>query len=266
MFARGFLCFHQVYSVEASISLLVQNSGRRDSWELTHLVKYGFFVTKCVPFWLISIAETLAKLLERDFVPLFLKAGSENKFKKWDFKRKISYLVPGDCLYDLITECVTAMMDGFGLLDVWGKDGGKRVVGDCAALKSLPRPAHTPVVQGMHADTPPEVNWGDKVSFSTITAGSQGCALEIYPKSWDGGKGFSKVPVRVEVPPGHTIVFHGVARHRGVSFPKGSLRFFVNFLAEVAGEAVVEKTSALEMWQFQEGAAISFEDWKKRFE
>lgn len=270
VFPCGLLCFCQErHSVKIHIARLVDKSVQRESClpgescQLKHLKEYVFFVTECVPVWLISIAEALATLQEREYVSMLKKAGSNQYHKRWDVKRRISYLVPDDPLYKLITECVTRMMEGLGLLDVWGNDRVKRVVGDCAVIKSFPVPASKPIFQGMHADTQPEVNWGDDVSFSTITAGMQPCALEIYRGSWDGGTGVSDVPVRVEVPPGHSIVFHGVARHRGVSFPKGSLRFFMNFLAKVADKAVVEKTSALEMWGNEEKAAISFDAWKK---
>jgi hypothetical protein len=260
------ILYQEPPSVEVNIARLVDNSELRDSPEMKHLRKYGFFVTECFPFWLISIAEALAVLPERTFDAMFKKAGNKAFHKRWDVKRKISYLVRDDPLYDLTTKPVKRMMEKFGLLAVWGQDGVTREIADCAALKSLPRPAKKAVVQGMHADTPPEADMGDRVTFSTITAGAQPSALEIYPKSWNGGMGPSGVPVRVEVPPGHTIVFHGVARHRGVSFPLGSLRFFINFVVPVAVKPVVEQTSVLEKWQFQEKDAISFDAWKKRFE
>lgn len=251
-------------SVKTNISLLVQQSSRRDSWQMKHLKKFGFFVTKCVPFWYVCVAEALAKMDGRKYEKIFLKLGKRDFSKRWDEKRKISYVVREDELYKLITEPVERMMRQLGLLDVVGKEGVKRVIGDCAALLSLERTVE--VLQGMHADTCPHTSWGNNVSFSTITAGSRPCCLEIYPMSWDGGRGPSKVPARVTIPPGHTIVFHGVARHRGVSYPFDCLRFFVSFVVIAAADGAVETTSVVETWQRPEGKAVTFEDWKKKFD
>lgn len=245
----------------------MDESQQRDSPELKHLRKYGFFVTECVPFLQVCIAEELAMFEGRKYDTLFRK-GSKNYYKRWDEKRKISYIVGDDPLYQLITEPVKRMMTRLGLLDVCGSEEGlSRVIGDCGALKSLKQRIEVlQGLQGMHADTPPGIEWGNDVAFSTITAGSQPAALDIYPMSWDGGRGFSKVPVQVVVPPGHTIVFHGVARHRGVSYSYVSLRFFINFLVKVAAERAEETTSVLEKWRRPEGEAISFDAWKKEFE
>lgn len=251
-------------SVKDNISLLVQQSPRRDSPEMRHLERFGFFVTVCVPRWYACIAEALARMPKRKFDKLFLKEGSQAVRKRWDSKRKISYLVSADDLYKLITKPVERMMAEFGLLKVVGEEGVSRAIGDCAALLSLKRVVE--VLQGMHADTPPSIKWGNEVSFSTLTAGSRPFTLDIYPSSWNGGMGPSRAPARVTVPPGHTLVFHGVARHRGNSFSYDCLRFFISFVVRTAAEREEETTSVLELWQRPEADAIPFADWMKKFE
>lgn len=267
LFPRVSRISHQAISgdsVEQNIKALVQQSPK--SSELDHLAEFGFFVTECVPLWQICIAETLAGLQGRVYDKVFRKLGSKKKPKRWDDFRKISYIVPDDVLYKLVTDPVKRMMKRLGLLDVVGKDV-KRVVGGCAALKSLKMrwKMLKAALQGMHTDTPPYADyadWGDDVTFSTITAGSKPCALEIYPMSWNGGRGPVKKPVRITIPAGSTIVFHGVARHRGVSYETDVLRFFISFVVQAAAERAEETTSVVERWDHPEGSAISFDDWK----
>lgn len=159
----------------------------------------------------------------RIFRTLFKRATKkkQNYHDRWDVNRKMNTIVEGDLLYDMITGPLLAMMERFGLLD-----GGieKRVVGVCGSLRSLPQKTKSWEklarlgLQGMHTDMDVFYEWAKNYGFSCITAGSKTAYLDIYPMSWDGTRGPAPEPARVTPPAGHSIVFHGLCRHWGVSY------------------------------------------------
>ena len=158
-------------------------------------------------------------------------------------------------------------MEQLGLLRVVGQDE-VREVGACAALKSTTRPENKPVNQGMHSDMTPSWEWGHRFGLSSITAGSKPAAVDIYPASFSGERAGGQ-PVRVWLEPGETLVFLGVARHRGVSYPYLSLRFFVSLVVksevEVARVGAFETTDMVEKASRpeREGELLTFEDWQE---
>ncbi|CAM9138089.1 unnamed protein product, partial [Pylaiella littoralis] len=79
--------------------------------------------------------------------------------------------------------------------------------------------------------------------------------------SWDGTRGPAHEPARVEIPPGHSIAFHGLCRHRGVPYPYKSLRLFVSFvvksiMAKAEAANKVAQTNQLERKSRQEPVAL----------
>lgn len=215
----------------------------------------------------ICLIEHLALMTGRSFRTLFKRATKkkrQNYHDRWDVNRKMKVIVEGDFLYDMITGPLVAMMERFGLLD-----GGieKRTVGVCGSLRSSPQKSKSWEVlarlglQGVHTDMNVFFEWAKNYGFSCITAGSKTAYLDIYPMSWDGTRGPSDIPARVEIPPGHSIVFHGLCRDRGVSYPYESLRLFVSFVvksimeaAEAANKAA--QTNQLERKSRQEPVAL----------
>lgn len=232
---------------------------------MEHLKAFGFFIKRFLPFWYVCLMEKLASVKARSFDPLFLKS-SDILDERWDPFRRISYLDKGDILAQGISAPIANGLEALGMLHV-GDGKALREVGVVAALKSKERKPDDLVPQGMHADTSPFVKWENEFCISTITAGTQRASVEIYPESFDGGKGSKGVPVRVDLEPGETIVFNGLARHRGVSYEHENVRFFVSF---VVPEAVArskkesfDTTSRLEKQSAQEAVtAISFDEWK----
>lgn len=242
--------------------------------ELKDLQKFGFFTVQVFPFWYIALVEHLVKSVKgRMFVDLF-KRQSTVKHDRWDDKRSMNTVVEDDFLHRLITSPLVAMMSGLGLLDVVGSDE-KRGVDVCGSLRSKPRSrgenrvATIRGLQGMHADMDAWFEWKRKFGFSVITAGSTVAHLDIYAGSWDGGRGVAREPVRVDLPPGCSIVFHGLARHRGVSYPYESFRLFVSFLVksvlEESKDSDVAQTTALEKHKFPEPLALPLDEWKEKY-
>lgn len=238
--------------------------------EMEHLQQFGFFVAKCMPFWYACLLEKLTCTLGRKFRSIFLKS-SKVWSKRWDTKRKMSVVHEEDVLFRLVCGPVTRMMEKLGMLDVVDGEGERREVGDCSALQSFPR--QIPVGQGMHEDVPSWYNWGNGFGFSSITAGSKLIWLDVYPESFSGGKGAKGVPARVEIQPGETIVFNGLLRHRGVSYDRLSIRWFVSLVVKSVveeaenGQRRVVATNRLERARCPElepaDVPVSFEAWKQ---
>ena len=232
---------------------------------MKHLKTHGFFKIRCMPFWYVCVVEALAKMKARKFRKLFLKAARNGDPKRWDGKRKINDVHPDDVLYDMITKPVRDMTKKLGLLDVVG-GSGSREVGACSLLKSLPVPIDKPIFQGMHADMSPYFDWGDEFGLSTITAGSTGAEIHIYPGSFDGGVGSGQA-VSVTLEAGETCVLNGLSRHRGVSYPNENHRFFVSFVVRRAvGKAnkdrLGQSVNALQHRDYVEGeVVIPFDQW-----
>ena len=255
-------------------------AGREETGELPQeilrLLQFGFFVVQTFPFWYICLIEHLALMTGRSFRTLFKRATKkkrQNYHDRWDVNRKMNTIVEGDFLYDMFTGPLVAMMERFGLLD-----GGveKRAVGVCGSLRSFPQKSKSWEVlarlglQGMHTDMNVFFEWAKNYGFSYITAGSKTAYLDIYPMSWDGTRGPAHEPARVEIPPGHSIVFHGLCLHRGVSYPYESLRLFVSFVvksimeaAEAASKAA--QTNQLERKSRQEPVALPLSAWKQKY-
>ena len=271
LFFPFFLQVHGRYSIKDHVSELVAQCERTKGelpQELKDLRKFGFFAVRVFPFWYVALIEQLATVNGRDFVELF-KRQSGNRPDRWDDKRFMNTITEDDFLHRLITSPLVAMMRGLGLLDVVGSEE-KRVVDVCGSLLSRRRSRNQSAiagVQGMHADMDAWFDWLQWFGFSTITAGRRFAHLDIYVGSWDGGRGVAREPVRVDLPPGYTIVFHGLARHRGVSYPYDSLRLFVSFLVKSviaqSKQREVAQTTALEKHKFQEPPALPLEVWKK---
>lgn len=261
-----------VYSTKPYIDAMANEMKEQGtlSTEMKHLQQFGFFVARCVPFWYACLLEKLTCVLGRKFYSIFLKS-SKTRNKRWDTKRKMSIVHREDVLFRLVCEPVTRMMEKLGMLDVVDGKGERRVVGDCSALKSLPR--KIPVGQGMHEDTPSWYNWGNGFGFSSITAGSKPIWLDVYPESFSGGRG-EGVAARVEVQPGETIVFNGLLRHRGVSYNRLSIRWFVSLVVKSAVEEAEKGQPVLATNRLERASRIelesgnvpmSFEEWKYIF-
>lgn len=263
-----------VYSTKPYIDAMANKMKEQGklSTEMEHLQRFGFFVARCMPFWYACLLERLTRTWGRKFDSIFLKS-SKIRSKRWDTKRKMSVVHKEDVVFRLACEPVTRMMEKLGMLDVVDGEGEKREVGDCSALKSLAR--KIPVGQGMHEDTPSWYDWGNGFGFSSITAGSKLIWLDVYPESFSGGVGTKGVPARVEIKPGETIVFNGLLRHRGVSYERLCIRWFVSLVVKrVVEEAEdgqpvlatnrLERASRIEL---ESGAVpISFEEWKQRYQ
>lgn len=227
--------------------------------EIKDLQELGFFKKRCFPFWYVCVLEELALMSERDFHFLFLKAVDGVEDPTWDAKRMLNVVNKDDFLWNLICGPIEKMLEDLGL-------AGSREVGVCALLKSLERVLEA-VLQGYHADMDPSFDWGSDFGLSIITAGSKPAEIDIYPGSFDGGMGSKGIPVRVTLLPGESIVFNGLARHRGVCYPSLNLRFFVSFVVKAAMESAEKEkkeaeTNQLEMEDFPEEVGIPFEEWK----
>lgn len=112
--------------------------------------------------------------------------------------------------------------------------------------------------------------WNENFGLSCITAGSQKAYIDIYPASWDGTRGFADVPARVELEPGCSIVFHGLARHRGVAYSYQSLRLYLSYVvrsifALSSDKDKVVKTNDLEASTTREPVALPLADWKRKY-
>lgn len=217
---------------------------------------------RCMSFWYVCILEKLALMPERDFHMLFLKAVDGSEDPAWDDKRKMSVVNKDDFLFELICGPIKKVLEDLGV-------AGRREVGVCALLKSLQRSLLKAVLQGYHADMSPRFDWGSDFGLSCITAGSQPAQLDIYVGYFDGGMGSKKTPVRVDLLPGETIIFNGLARHRGVCYASLNLRFFVSFVVKSTVEraekdAEQAETNELEKEQFPEEVGIPFETWKAK--
>ena len=275
-----FLQGHGRHSIEDSVRTLVDQCEETRGGlpqELEHFKKYGFFTVEMFPFWYIALVEQLVKDTKesREWVDLFKRQSSVHD-NRWDNQRKMNTVIEGDILHRLITTPLAAMMRGLGLLDVVDAEE-KRVVDVCGVLESRPAPTPksgkkntTAGLQGMHADMDAWFKWLQRFGFSLITAGRRAAQVDIYVGSWDGGRGPFEEPMSVNLPPGCTIVFHGLARHRGVSYPDYlNYRFFVSFVVRsVLDEAErrrVAETTALEKHKFQEPQALSREAWVKKW-
>lgn len=262
----------QTFSIEQEVHRLADEVKAKgiDSREMQDLRKHGFFVTRFVPVWYVCLAERLALLRKRKFEMLFLKKSGKQR-ERWDAKREISYLVELDVLHKLMSGPIEQGMKALGMLDVVGGEGS-REIGGCSAIKSSPRPLALiqPGLQGMHSDKSPCFQWKNEFGFSCITAGSREAFVDVYPGSFDGGKGPSGVPTRVHLSPAETLVFTSLTRHRGGAFPYESLRFFVSFevraaaarLQEEGDGAEFDTTSALQKQSEEEPDALSWELWQ----
>lgn len=232
--------------------------------EMKDLQDRGFFTMRCMPEWYVCLLEGLALMPERDFHMLFLKAVDGAEDPSWDAKRKMNVVKKEDILFELVCGPIKKRLEELGL-------AGRRGVGVCALLKSLPRSLLNAILQGCHADMSPSFQWGDDFGLSCITAGSKPAQLDVYVGSFDGGVGKEGSPVRVTLEPGETIVFNGLARHRGVWYSSLNLRFFVSFVVEAA-VARAEKnkldaeTNELEKETYPEQGWTAFEEWQAKFE
>lgn len=233
------------------------------SQEMRDLQEFGFFKIRFFSFWYVCMLEWLALLPGRVFHMLFLKAVDGKKDPSWDEKRKMNVVKKEDMLFELVCGPIRKVLGRLGLTD------GKRDVGVLALLKSMGRAARRPVFQGYHADMSPLFEWKDDFGLSIITAGTNPAQLDIYVGSFDGRTG--KLPVRVNLDPGESIVFNGLARHRGVCFPRLNLRFFVSFVVRGAMELAEKhkedaETNNLERELCSEGGEPRcFEEWRQSF-
>lgn len=213
----------------------------------------------------------------RNFRALFKRATRdkrENHHDRWDHKRKMNTVVEEDFLYGMITDPLLAVMERFGLLECGVQ---KRAVGVCGSLLSHPQNTKSWEklallgLQGMHTDMDVFYEWAENYGFSCITAGSKTAYLDIYPMSWDGTRGRALEPARVTLPPGCSIIFHGLARHRGASYPYESLRLFVSFVVKSiveAAEAASNKgvrTNQLERVSKHEPVALPLVEWMEKY-
>lgn len=215
---------------------------------MTQLGEVGFFVTTCMPVWYTERG--------RHFRQLFKEAVPDAVDPLFDQKRGLSMVHEDDVLFKLITEPVMKRMRELGVLGIVDETSGKvdgreqREVGSCAVLKSEKRPTTQPGPQGFHVDTPPSHDWKNKFCFSSITAGSRPAKVDIYPRSFDG-QVKSVHPVTVTLPPGQTLVFNGLARHRGTSYSDTNVRFFVSIVVKEEVENAEKGNHAAQTCELQ---------------
>ncbi|CAM9263330.1 unnamed protein product [Ectocarpus sp. 4 AP-2014] len=267
-------------SIECNVRTLVQKSPRSE--EMDSLLRYGFFKTKVFADWYIIIAELLAESEGREYEKLFLKSRGEpdpgdntGGGCTYDDQRGFSRVHKDDILFHIIVGPLMRKLKALGALAVCGEDlpvegahHDVREVGYLGVIRSRPNPPGKEVPQGFHVDNPPSHNWGDKFGFSTITAGSNVARVDIYPESFDGSYGQGQIPVTVTLLPAETIVFNGLARHRGASYLTSNLRFFLSFVvkseaARTEDEKKDLQTSELESIAAKEGDPVPFESWIK---
>lgn len=229
-----------------------------------HFADQGFvLLPSTLQPWYAKILERYYDLLERTRSTVFGKwnepEGGEGSVVK-DEKRKLTDITEDRLLWSLTVGPVTEAVGSVGFLDVGGTAGVKRVSRDGSYLRSLAFLLLEAIVcQGFHTDGDPDDAdaHGSQFALYTITAGSEGAVVDLYPGHMGGNpEKYGKVetrseqdwilPIRVVMEPGDTLVMSGGTRHRGTGYRVQNDRFFVSFKVGASWGACEQETHQLQ--------------------